>query len=279
MIEASAWGVTTVLVFLASVLGYRVGARRILLSIWTALYGSAAGIMTVFVGLRAGWFWPFGLLTPVLLGLLGGLIVRRIARRRLEGISLRVGGAGRAGRAVGALLGAGGGVSAVSCLWLLAALANAAFTQPMSGAVADPGAGEAASAFEALLRTAHRGFVRHLPLVGSWGDEVEALTSILKSDAELRAQLAIDGGWERLAELSSLQAIIRDQATLQDIESVAEGEVLALYRLQRNPLILDFFAEPEVQKLLLETRPSTLASRLAALEARRGTTSSGRRGW
>lgn len=272
MIEASAWGVTTALVFLASVLGYRAGARRILLSIWTALYGSAAGIMMVFVGLRAGWFWPFGLLTPVLLGLLGGLTVRRFARRRLEGVSLRA-GAGRAGRAMGALLGAGGGVSAVSCLWLLAALANAAFTQPMSGAVADPGAGEAESAFEALLRTANRGFVRHLPLVGYWGDEVEALTAILKCDAELRAQLAMNGGWERLAELSSLQAIIRDQATLQDIQSVAEGEVLALYRLQRNPLILDFFAEPEVQKLLLETRPSTLARQLEALEAQRGTTS------
>ncbi len=273
MIEALAWALTVIPVLAASFLGCRAGAWRLLALGGPIAVGWAAAIAAMLVGFWARWFQPFGFVTPAILGLVVAVAARQATRRKFASLSPQARAVGRPARAVGALLGAGGGSVAVASLWLGVALASATLTPPgsSSSAALGPDASEGTSMFQALFQTANRGFIRHLPLVGSLGDEVEALTYILNTDPHIRAELAFEEGWENLAELPSLQVIVKNQETLDEIDRVGSGDMAALYRLQKNPLILDFLAEPDVQKLLLETRPTTVAKQLAALLARKPT--------
>jgi hypothetical protein len=275
MIETLACLITCVPIIAAALLGHRFGAERVVSFGGRIAFGWIAGILTALACFSAEWFQPFGLLTPILCGLVVAIAVRRLARSPLDAFANRITRRvrdllpRRVFHAGGAALGAVAGTAFAASLWLGAALANGALpAQSSRGQLGQaPVAGNVASAVKTLLRTAHHGFVRHVPILGPLGDEVEALTLILNADSRVREQLARAAGLDRLAELPSLTAIFDDPATLGEVEGVRGGSLAAIYRLQRNPLILAFFEEPEVQKLILELRPSDLARRLEALEA------------
>jgi hypothetical protein len=247
-------------------LGCRLGAVRLLAIGLPLILAWALGIESARWALAAGWYQPFGLVTPLLVGLLAALVARRLASRLLARRAWERPSA-IAGRAAGAILGAGCGMMAAATLWVGALLVVGTVSTPAASPRDETASAAGEEWIQALLRTANHGFVRHLPVVGELGDEVEALTIVLRTAPETRARLALALGWEKLADLPTFRAILRDRATLEDIDRVGEGDIAALYRLQKNPLIVAFFREHAVQEVLVSARPSRLARELAAIEA------------
>jgi hypothetical protein len=101
---------------------------------------------------------------------------------------------------------------------------------------------------------------------GELGDEVEALVFVLNATPEAKQRLAFGRDWERIAALPSYRAIVENGEVLDEIERFRRGELSALYRMQKHPLILKFVAEPEVRKMLPKIRASTLARELERIE-------------
>jgi len=260
-------------VLAGGLLGYRAGAAEVLRRAGPIILGWAFAILAAAAAWKAGWFQPLGLVTPLALGLVTGLAVRQLTRRPVAVLVRRAAGrlSGRAIRPIrktaGALCGSAGGLVLAATLWFSSLFAASWMAGPRGISAAPPAALDTTGIALALLRTAHHGFVRHLPVVGPAGDEVEALGLILNAGVDARARLADEMGWERIADLPSFRAIVEDSNIFEEIDRVRRGRVDALYRLQRHPKIIAFVMEEEVQKVIAETRPSILAKKLADLEA------------
>jgi len=247
--------------------GSRLGGRRLARSVGGFVLASACGAALGFAALRFGWSRPFGLLTPAVAALLATGATWFAVLRWLP--TDRDHTASRNERLFGAGLGAVCGVMLAGSLWIVATLGEG-----VAGSAEAPGAPvptqAAASATPswtlALVRTANRGFVRHLPVLGPLGDEMEATVAILNSSPEARRKLARGRHWERLTHLASYRDLANDAEFDRDLASVRNGNVLALYRLQRNPRVVAFMQEDEVHALLPELRPSALARELEELE-------------
>ena len=116
-----------------------------------------------------------------------------------------------------------------------------------------------------IVDTAHRGFVRHLPVVGDASDEFAGLLYILNASPEQRRSWARDSRWRDLATLPSMVAVFEDPDLMADVDRVARGNLVALYRLQRHPRILDLIEDPRIADLAASLRPSRLADELRGL--------------
>ena len=260
-------------VLAGGLLGYRAGAVEVLARVGPIILGWAFAILAAAVAWKAGWFQPLGLVTPLVLGIVTGLAARHLSRRPVANLVRRASGrlSRRALRPIwktaGAVAGSAGGLVLAISLWLLSLFAASWAAGPREVSSTQPQALDKTGIALALLRTAHHGFVRHLPLVGPVGDEVEALGLILNAGVDARARLADEMGWEKIADLPSFQAIFEDASILEEIDGVRRGRVDALYRLQRHPKIIAFVMEEDVQKIIAGTRPSILARRLADLES------------
>ena len=117
-----------------------------------------------------------------------------------------------------------------------------------------------------LARTAHRGFVRHLPLLGPLSDEADALLFVLNSSPESQVELALSEQFRDVRDLPSLQIIYEDIGILDQLDSIGSGNLLHLFDLLRNPKIVAFFEEEAVHQLIDETRPSLIAEQLKRIE-------------
>ena len=271
MMEFWVVSLTGIPIILAAGLGYRLGSQQLLLRCGTWLFSLTSAAVVALYGFRAGWYEPLGLITPALLGSITGLLVHRFARRGLSRLQRHDRESiPRGDRVLGSVLGGTGGVVLSASLWLLLLLSLGLPTPPQSARTTPALAPRASSPpqgswLNSLVRTANRGFVRHLPLVGSLSDEVEALILILNSDGRLRDRLAQRRGFYRLANLPTLRAIADDDDVLSEIDGLGKGNLLSLYRLQRHPKIIAFFKEEAVQELILKLRPSKLIRELEAL--------------
>lgn len=236
-------------------LGFRMGGPRLARRIGVVLIAGACGAAVGFAGMAWGWSWPFGLLTPACCALLAAAGAWIVAMRRVAADGDSVASA----RSVGAGLGALCGVMIAGSLWIVAALGEGVAASPAATKAAPPATH---GWTHALVRTANRGFVRHLPLLGPLGDEVEATIAILNSPPEARRKLARARRFDRLTQLGSYRTLAADEEVSADLDSVRRGNVLALYRLQRNPNVVAFMQEDEVRALLPSLRPSTLVNEL-----------------
>ena len=70
--------------------------------------------------------------------------------------------------------------------------------------------------------------------------------------------------------MESYRALRDDAEVERDMDALRAGNVLAIYRLQRNPKIVRFLEEPEVQAILPKLRPTVLAREIQAFEQDRG---------
>lgn len=278
---------TAVPVCAGGVLGYRIGLLR-LLRIGTPIIGAWALAWYVgSTGLNQGWFLPFGLSTPLLAAALaclaGWLVLGRIvalvtssrkpahpdARRPATPYPAPRGSRRRSLNGLcGAVLGGSFGLLVAASVWLLLFLLAGLMAPAERTRVASLHAPSGKVTWaRSLLRTANRGFVRHLPVLGSLGDELEGVVMLLNSEPRAREELAGRHGLVELAELPSFRAIVEDPVVLEEIEALRGGNIAALYRLQKSPLILRFFEEEDVQKAITGLSASSLARELEEIEA------------
>ena len=96
-------------------------------------------------------------------------------------------------------------------------------------------------------------------VIGELGHAVGALRIAFRSGEDL---VALTHVGETIVE--------EDEDVAEDMEAVRDGSVLALYRLQRNPLVVAFIAEDEVQAMIVGMRPSALAMEIEEYEKAHG---------
>ena len=108
-------------------------------------------------------------------------------------------------------------------------------------------------------------------MIGPASDEIESLIFVLNADDDIQARLAEEKGWTELKGLPSFRTIIEDFDILDEIDSMSTGNVAALYRLQRNPKVIAFLLDDQVQAVLPGVRPTVLAREIEQIESRRRT--------
>ena len=269
MVEFLVVLVTVTPMSLGAIHGFRAGGSRLIAKWGALLLVCALGSLATTLSFRARWFEPLGLATPLLLGLLtagvGWAALHRVAKALLE---RRPSLPSSRGRLLGAVTGLVGGAVVASSLWVLLLVADGLFSVDRFR-FSSTSLQATGQLMHSLVRTANRGFLRHLPVVAPMSDEVEALLFILNADVTLCDRLVHERGWEELQELPSLQAILDDPEIFADLDAVASGNLSALYRLQKNPKVIAFVEEEEIQAVLPELRPSLLARQLEELAKRR----------
>ena len=267
MVEFLVLCLTLVPTALGAIHGFRAGGDRLVVRWGPIILSWAVGVASAFLSFRAGLFEPFGLVTPLLVGVLVATsttaVLYRVVVFRMKRESSPP---GSATRLVGALAGLVGGLVIASSAWLgLVAIDGWRSVTPSCAPPSEQSlAGEW---LHSLVRTANRGFLRHLPMVAPLSDEIEALLFILNADPVFCEKLASERGWKELRTLPSFQAIIADGEILDEIDSVSGGNLAALYRLQRNAKVIAFVVDEEVQTILTGVRPSILARELEAMMA------------
>jgi len=250
---------------------YRGGWRT---SVWLSKLAFAwgSGIGLAAYGLRRSWHMPWGLITPVVLGLLVTIFLRILLAWRSKR-PLRRAQLGVFQRITGAALGSFIGFVLTIALWQIALFASSLTTRsPATETVLAPQSQPATetankkSAWVSLAEVAHRGFIRHLPVAGPLTDEFLAVATILKTPQLVRKQFARHKAWDSLADLPSFQALAEDEALFADIDAAVAGNFAALYRLQRHPLMIEFYHEESLQAILVNLQASQIAAEMSEFQ-------------
>jgi len=232
---------TAAVIGAGALLGARLGGRRTGSGVGGFVLAALLASLVASVGFRAGWRQPFGLLTPLMAGATVGMIGWFALARGLARVFRAAPDAspGRGERGVGLAIGAVCGVMAAGVLWILGTLAEGLWAGSHSPAACAAHAGDGGGAPEsrgwthALVKTANRGFVTHLPVLGPLGDEAEASIYILNASPEVRQRIATERDWEPLTKLESYRALRDDADVSRDMDALRAGNVLAIYRLRR----------------------------------------------
>ncbi len=264
------FAITAVLVLFGAWLGSHCGGGRTLAWISKLVFSWGTGVALAAYGLRQGWHAPWGLITPIVVGLLTAILMRMVLAWRSKR-SKRRARLGFLQRSSGALLGAALGFMLAIAGWQVALFTSSLTAPTPDVAGADelqpqqPTTNEK-TAWASLAEVAHRGFLQHLPVAGPLTNEVLAVATIMKSPPEVRKEFAKHKEWDRLADLPSFQALAQNDALFSDIDAAITGNLAALYRLQKHPLIFDFYKEETLQALIADLRASEIASELAEFQ-------------
>ena len=254
--------------------GYRLGGKRIAQSLFPFVMGGLLGAGTFYLGYSKNWYWPVGIISPALLGLLVywlacGLACRHIAPKAPEERSAR----NRWDHFSGTLLGGSTSFLAIVAMWLCAILASNYSQEPAQIQLTDASPtpqnqAPTPSWPHSLVQVAHHGFVRHLPVAGPLSDELEAVANILQTPLETRRKYARYKQWDDLTGLSSFQAIGSNDQLIQEIEAASSGNLAALYRLQRHPQILALVSEKPIRDIITELSATKIAREMASFESK-----------
>lgn len=321
-IPSEAWVVllTAIPVLAVAGWGYRLGLATLSARIFRTLLIWCAGSAATFGTLRAGYFEPFGLLTPLAAGVVASGVAFLALGRLRAPVQLRALEPTVPRRLAGATLGGAVGFGAATVAWISASLivsaskslpdseseqpvatygsANISDAQGLPGehdlasselSIRDPAeenrlepqnstltAGDHASAeparssfsewTQAIVSTANRGFVRHLPVVGEYGNELDGLVTVLNSSPSTKRRLVERHELAALTDIPAYQELLEDGPFWRSVEAVAHGDITALYHLQRNGNIIEFMTDERVQSAVRKLRPSQLAREVEALE-------------
>lgn len=250
-----------VLVLVVCVLGawgYWRGALRIVYGLAPLIFASA--LMWLLSGVlyrsdfitSAGLAWP--LILPLVVGLSGGYVLQFFVRKKLPREPHRVDRI--AGAAVCSLL-------AVVLVWV------GSLYVALRGASAD---GSLASSRTAPARALNRAVVRWIPAVGTGSDSLMSVVEIASADEDVRRRAAENLKIDHLLSSEPLQKMIDDAATHDDLVAASGGNILALWRLQKNALIHEFYKSAEVQDAIRRLSLADIAA--AVREAQRSSTPS-----
>ncbi len=258
--------ITAAPVAAGALVGRRLGTARLLRGLGLYVVGLLSFAATTVLGYQARWFWPLGLVTPIVAGGVAGVAVSWLCARA----RLRPNGATTSPRA-GAALGAAFGAGVALLAWLALPLVDA-HRKPRAAARATPSE-HAAPADPAdlgatlgdLATIAHRGLLRHVPVLGETSDEVAAVCTLLRATPEQHRRLAERLHIGHLADLPSVQAALANEDLVADLARARDGELLAIFRLQRHPLILATAEDDAIAALFEDLRPSRMAAELERL--------------
>ncbi|MFK7740612.1 MAG: hypothetical protein AB8H80_09840 [Planctomycetota bacterium] len=277
---------TACVVTLFAVVGAGQGGRALGRSLALLACSAVIACAVGWAAWRAQLFQPFGLLTP-LVGALVALVVCRVVLVRVW--SAPAVDASMTNRVAGGLLGGALGLYVAAWGWTLVDVAVGACAQAVApvaakardqartpegaaaarmvgsgGAKSEKPAAKSAVGLQDLLRIAQRGFVRHLPIVGSVSEECQATIDLLNTPPELCQQLVAKQAWLEWSRLPGYQELCCDPGFRCDLRALRNGDVTALYRLQRNRLLVSLVARGEARGLLAGWRPTALAAQLRA---------------
>ena len=248
------------------------------------------GVGLAAYGLRRGWHWPVGLISPILLGLLTAAVLSQLLNRypRYPTKKQQRGKLGKLQRASGIMLGSSLGFAFAVAGWQVALfidclkkplpamavsrvtesqvaearVSEARVSKAQTPTVAPPSVKAPQNSWSSLVGIARQGFLKHLPIAGPFTEEVLAVAAVLKTPVGIRKEFAKHKGWDALAELPSLQAISQDEALFSDINAAASGDFRALYRLQKHPLVIAFSHEEALQNIIADLQARQIASEL-----------------
>jgi len=272
---------------LGAYFGFHLGGLRLLAWGRKVFVTWICGIGVALCGIHFGWHRPFGLVTPVVLGLLTTLLVSWLLLRRRKGPVRKI-KIGFLHRSLGMLLGAVLGFLIAVAGWQVALFVDRlshsralTVTPTMTPSRVPRAELEAATSHEpkqlpaakktawaSLAEIAHRGFIQHLPVVGPLTNEMLAVATILKTPQPIRNDFAKYKKWDSLADLPSFQAIADNESLFAEIDAAVEGNLAALYRLQKHPLIIEFYHEESLQAIITHSKASQIASELAEFQNR-----------
>lgn len=254
---------TVLLIAAGTTVGRHFGGRR--LGRWLLMYAAAgtAAWATARAALDANWYWPLGLLTPFIASTIAAtlalLLVHKLFAAKLFAAKPPSTPLGTVNRAFGGLLGTIIGGSLAIAAWLLLPLCVAT---PMQAGKST--AGDVQAAIADLCSIAHRGFFRHVPVVGNASNEVQALLEILQADTADHRRIVHAFDLEGIRDLPEIQAAINDPNVRRELSRLRGGSLLALFQLQRHPLILAVAECDAVTERFGEMMPTRIVAALHA---------------
>lgn len=235
--------------------GWWRGGRRIGIALAPLLFGSI--LFWLFGPLcyridalrHAGLMWPALIVT--LPGFIGGYVLYFLVRKKLPKQPVQW------DRGVGA---AAGVLLALALVWL--------------GCVGwvmlsvSRGQGYPSGSAAWLARALNTAIVQWIPVMGTGSDAMMDMVEIASADEETRRQVLAQMELDDLRELPEMQAVLNDAATYEDVQQAGKGNLAALYRLQKNPLMQRLLETEEMGRLLDR---DTLAEIAKAVRAARVT--------
>ena len=178
----------------------------------------------------AGFVWPG--LVLLMLGLGSGYFLQHFARKKLPKeppMPDRI-----AGAAAGALL-------AVVAVWLGSFFVAVLSMQQHPGQHSD--SADAA-------RLLNKGVVRWIPGIGAASSDLTSVMDIAAANQEVRDRAAEKLQIDHLWDSPAMSALANDPATMEDMEAAARMNLGAIWRLQKNPLVIELVESPEMQDIL-----------------------------
>jgi hypothetical protein len=238
-------------------LGWRVGGLRLLLYL-APLMGASLG--AVWIGkllFLLGLHHLTGLVGPPAVGLVIGAVLGGIVRWKLRKRLPDKEHMHQADRIGGAVFAA---FVAVIVLWVGGVFIDLLIIQSRHGEAGDP------TAAGRLTRALSNSVVRHVPGVGGYAHDLDLLVEFA-STSDAAKQAAVDElNLRDIEDLPEMQAILDDEDTVADVRAAQSGSVMAIMRLQNNPLILDFIEHPDIRALLDTTTIEDLTDRAQAYD-------------
>lgn len=249
---------TVLLIAAGTAVGRYFGGRRLVR--WLLLYAAAgtAAWATARAALDANWYWPLGLLTPVIASTVAATLALLIAHK-LFAAKPPSKPLGTANRTFGALFGTIIGGSLAIATWLLLPLCVAS---PMQAGKST--AGDVQAAIADLCSIAHRSFLRHVPVVGNASNEVQALLEILQADTTDHQRIVHAFDLESIRDLPAMQTALNDSGVRRELRRLRDGSLVALFQLQRHPLILAVAECDDVAQRFGELLPTRIVAALHA---------------
>ncbi len=108
----------------------------------------------------------------------------------------------------------------------------------------------AAGSSEDVARMLNAGVVQWIPGLGAGSSALMSLKDIATASDAARERVAKDMGLDKLSETPAMQAVLRDEQTVGDVEALGGGDITALLRLQSNPLVIALFDSPDIKEIL-----------------------------
>jgi hypothetical protein len=201
----------------------------ILASLLLWLFGRLLYRFEVFTG--GGLIWPALIL--LLVGVAGGYAIQFFARKKLPKQPPR------ADRIVGSVVGVFLAIVLVwlSCVYIAVRSASEGYAVETSSSAR-------------AAKTLNTGMVRWVPGLGGMGDMLTMLMELSAADDPTKQRAVEELRLHDLLDIEPMERFLNDASSIDDIEAATHGSLAAIWRLQKNPLLLDVARSPEMQEAL-----------------------------